>query len=112
MVSAPISVPEFELARGAAAANFYPVKVIHEAVTDGCRSSGKQKRDNCRDCTCQHGSTWRVAVVCRREARCAPQRGPRQGGAPALLRIIRRRAASGDRNWITELIVGAYCWTK
>jgi hypothetical protein len=32
VVSDPTSVPEFELACGAAAANFYPVKVIHERL--------------------------------------------------------------------------------
>jgi hypothetical protein len=52
---------------------------------DGRRSSGKQKRDNCRDCTCQHGSTWRLAVVCRREGPMRPPEGSETGrGGSAL----------------------------
>ena len=49
------------------------------------RTSGKEKRDNCRDCTCQHGSTWRVASLCRRKGSVRPPEWSETGRADSAL---------------------------
>jgi hypothetical protein len=103
VVSAADSCSRADLAHGGgyhssgrAAANFYPVKVIHERFTDDGRSSGKQNVTTAANAPANIERPSGLRFYAAARARCAPQNGPKQGGPTAPLPLIRRPAASGN----------------
>src|SRR5262249_52544197 len=92
-----------------AAANFYPGKVIHERFTDDGRSSGKQDGTTAANAPANMDRPSGLRVYAAARGRGAPPNGARQGWPTAPLSLIHRPAASGGKNCIMGLTVGAYC---